>query len=86
MLPFYLISLLQNSLNETLAALPANAMAELGALIDPQWIEQALRASGKVSIHRCMLPVAACGVAGHWAGLVSPHADVAGGAGDGADP
>jgi len=51
-----LISILQNSLNETLAALPANAMAELGSLIDPVWIEQALHASGKASIRRRKLP------------------------------
>ncbi|WP_353233368.1 hypothetical protein [Diaphorobacter ruginosibacter] len=37
-------SVVQNSLDETLAASPANAMSELGALIDPQWIEQALHA------------------------------------------
>jgi len=43
-------------LDETLAALPANAMAELGSLIDPAWIEQALRASGKASIRRRQLP------------------------------
>jgi hypothetical protein len=29
------MSLLQDALNETLTALPANGMAELGSLIDP---------------------------------------------------
>src|SRR5690606_13565744 len=43
-------------LDETLAALPANTMTELGTLIDPQWIEQALHASGKASIRRRKLP------------------------------
>ncbi len=49
-------ALLQTSLDETLAALPANAMAELGSLIDPAWIKQALHASGKASIRRRKLP------------------------------
>ncbi|WP_269093189.1 transposase domain-containing protein [Alicycliphilus denitrificans] len=31
-------------------------MAELDALIDPAWIEQALCATGKDSIHRRKLP------------------------------
>lgn len=48
--------LLQTTLNETLEALPANAMVELSALIDPHWIEQALQASGKASIRRRKLP------------------------------
>lgn len=46
------MSLLQNTLDETLAALPADAMAQLGSLIDPLWIEQALAATGKASIRR----------------------------------
>jgi hypothetical protein len=48
--------LLQTTLNETLAALPVNAMTELGSLIDPHWINQALRATGKASIRRRKLP------------------------------
>lgn len=36
--------------------MPASAMAELGALIDPAWIEQALHATGKASIRRRKLP------------------------------
>jgi hypothetical protein len=39
-----------------LAAFPANAMSELGALIDPNWIKQALQATGKASIRRRRLP------------------------------
>lgn len=48
--------LLQTTLNETLAELPAGGMAELNALIDPAWIEQALQATGKASIRRRKLP------------------------------
>lgn len=48
--------LLQNTLDETLAALPANAAQELSSLIDPAWIEQALCATGKASIRRRKLP------------------------------
>lgn len=47
---------LQDTLNETLAALPADGMGELATLIDPAWIEQALRATGKASIRRRKLP------------------------------
>lgn len=54
--PFFLLNLLQDTLNETLAALPASGMSELGALIDPQWIEQALQATGRASIRRRKLP------------------------------
>lgn len=50
------MSLLQNTLDETLAALPASGMAELATLIDPDWIEQALGATGKASIRRRKLP------------------------------
>ncbi|WP_198969315.1 transposase domain-containing protein, partial [Xylophilus sp. ASV27] len=50
------MSLLQTTLNETLEALPANGIAELSALIDPGWIEQALQATGKASIRRRKLP------------------------------
>ena len=50
------MSLLQNTLDETLAALPASGMSELGSLIDPTWIEQALSATGKASIRRRKLP------------------------------
>ena len=48
--------LLQTTLNETLADLPAGGMAELSALIDPTWIEQALCATGKASMRRRKLP------------------------------
>lgn len=50
------MSLLQTTLNETLEALPANGIAQLSALIDPGWIEQALQATGKASIRRRKLP------------------------------
>lgn len=50
------MSLLEDVLNETLANLPSNGVAELGALIDPAWIEQALHATGKASIRRRKLP------------------------------
>jgi len=50
------MSLLQNALNETLAAMPTDGMAELATLIDPAWIEQALGATGKASIRRRKLP------------------------------
>lgn len=52
------MSLLQEVLNETLVALPADGMAELESLIDPAWIEQALSATGKASIRRRKLPAA----------------------------
>jgi hypothetical protein len=48
--------LLQDALNETLAAMPTDGMAELATLIDPAWIEQALGATGKASIRRRKLP------------------------------
>lgn len=48
--------LLQTSLNETLADLPAGGIAQLSALIDPSWIAQALQATGKASIRRRKLP------------------------------
>lgn len=48
--------LLQTTLNETLAELPAGGVAQLSALIDPAWIEQALCATGKASIRRRKLP------------------------------
>ena len=50
------MSLLQDTLNETLAGLPAGGMGELAPLIDPAWIEQALGATGKASIRRRKLP------------------------------
>ena len=49
-------SLLQTTLDETLACLPAAGVNELSALIDPVWIEQALAATGKASIRRRKLP------------------------------
>lgn len=48
--------LLQTTLDETLADLPSGGIAELAALIDPAWIEQALCATGKASIRRRKLP------------------------------
>ena len=39
-----------------MAELPAGGMAELSALLDPAWIEQALHATGKASIRRRKLP------------------------------
>ena len=44
------------TLNEALVAMPTGGMAELAALIDPDWIEQALGATGKASIRRRKLP------------------------------
>lgn len=49
------MSLLQSALRETLPRVP-DRLDELGALIDPGWIEQALKASGKASIRRRKLP------------------------------
>lgn len=49
-------NLLQDTLNETLAGLPANGIAELAYLIDPAWIEQALTHTGRASIRRRKLP------------------------------
>jgi hypothetical protein len=51
-----LSGLLQTTLNETLPELPAGGVAQLSALIDPAWIEQALCATGKASIRRRKLP------------------------------
>ncbi|MCG2601856.1 MULTISPECIES: IS4 family transposase [Burkholderiales] len=48
--------MLQTTLNETLAELPAGGIAQLSALIDPNWIEQALQSTGKASIRRRKLP------------------------------
>ncbi|MBI5925589.1 MAG: transposase domain-containing protein, partial [Aquabacterium sp.] len=50
------MGLLQDALNETLATLLADGVAQLGSLIDPAWIEQALNATGKASIRRRKLP------------------------------
>ena len=50
------MSLLQVALNETLAKAPSDGFAQLGALIDAQWIEQALEVTGKSSIRRRKLP------------------------------
>lgn len=49
-------SLLQTTLNETLAELPAGGIDQLHALLDPAWIEQALQATGKASMRRRKLP------------------------------
>jgi len=43
-------------LDETLARLPPAGIAELSALLDPSWVEQALAATGKASIRRRKLP------------------------------
>ena len=45
------MSLLQSALRETLPRVP-DRVDELSALIDPAWIEQALKASGKASIRK----------------------------------
>jgi hypothetical protein len=50
------MNLLEDALSETMASLPPDGMAELEALIDPAWIEQALGATGKASIRRRKLP------------------------------
>lgn len=46
---------LQAELNQTLERLPAN-LERLSELIDPQWIDQALQATGKASLRRRKLP------------------------------
>ena len=48
--------LLQSTLNQTLQHAPADALAQFAGLIDNEWIEQALAASGKASIRRRKLP------------------------------
>ncbi|MBV8037625.1 MAG: transposase domain-containing protein [Pelomonas sp.] len=48
--------LLQSALDETLQHAPPDAYAQLARLIDREWIEQALGASGKASIRRRKLP------------------------------
>ncbi|QOK91961.1 IS4 family transposase [Ralstonia pseudosolanacearum] len=49
------MSLLQSALRQTLPQVPSR-LDELGALIDPEWIEQALQSSGKATIRRRKLP------------------------------
>lgn len=49
------MSCLQTELSQTLAHAPPS-LAQLSALIDPQWIEQALQATGKASIRKRKLP------------------------------
>lgn len=49
------MSWLQTELSQTLARTPAN-LDQLSSLIEPQWIEQALQATGKASIGRRKLP------------------------------
>lgn len=49
------MSWLQTELSQTLARTPAN-LDQLSSLIEPQWIEQALQATGKASIRRRKLP------------------------------
>lgn len=50
------MSLLQTALDQTLQQAPDDAFARLAGLIDNEWIEQALAASGKASIRRRKLP------------------------------
>jgi hypothetical protein len=50
------LRLLQSSLDQTLQQVPANALTQFAELVDEQWIEQALTASGKASIRRRKLP------------------------------
>jgi hypothetical protein len=50
------LRLLQDSLTQTLQHAPADALAQFSQLIDKDWIEQALLASGKASIRRRKLP------------------------------
>jgi len=50
------LRLLQSTLNQTLQHAPADALAQFAGLIDNEWIEQALTASGKASIRRRKLP------------------------------
>jgi hypothetical protein len=45
----------QAELAQTMGRVPSE-LAGLSALIDPQWIEQALQATGKASIRRRKLP------------------------------
>ncbi|MEO6855628.1 MAG: transposase domain-containing protein, partial [Rhodoferax sp.] len=52
---FCFMSWLQSELSQTLARTPPS-LDQLSALIDPQWIEQALQATGKTSIRRRKLP------------------------------
>ena len=49
------MSWLQTELSQTLARTPAN-LDQLSSLIEPQWIQQALKATGKASIRRRKLP------------------------------
>lgn len=49
------MSWLQSDLSHTLARTPAR-LDQLSALIEPQWIEQALHATGKASVRRRKLP------------------------------
>ena len=46
---------LQSELSHTLARTPAS-LDQLSALIEPQWISQALGATGKASVRRRKLP------------------------------
>lgn len=48
--------LLQSTLDQTLQQAPAGVLAQLAELVDQQWIEHALAASGKASIRRRKLP------------------------------
>ena len=49
------MSWLQSELSQTLARTPAS-LDQLSALIEPQWIEQALTSTGKASVRRRKLP------------------------------
>ena len=48
--------LIQETLNQTLSHAPEHAFASLASLIDNDWIEPALAASGKASLRRRKLP------------------------------
>ncbi len=48
--------LLQSALNQTLEQAPGEALAHLAPLVENEWIEQALQASGKASVRRRKLP------------------------------
>ena len=48
--------LLQSALDQTLQHAPHDAFGQLAGLIDDQWIEQALDASGKATVRRRKLP------------------------------
>jgi hypothetical protein len=50
------VRLIQETLNQTLSHTPTDALALLTSMIDNDWIERALAASGKASLRRRKLP------------------------------